>query len=410
MLVVVIGGGPAGMMAAGQAALGGATVTLLEKNNNLGRKLAITGKGRGNLTNAADIGDFIPQFGEKGLFLYGPLYRFDNVRLRDFFAGLGVPTKVERGGRVFPESEKAADLVQALVAFLDKVGVRVIFGRRATAIMHAAGRVSGVSCGDKSYLADRVVLAPGGASYPSTGSAGDGYRLAAALGHNIVAVRPALVPLETEETWAGEAAGLSLRNVEATLSVAGKKLSREFGEMLFTHYGVSGPIILSLSRLAVEFLRRGEKPLLSINLKPALNNEKLDARVIRDFAVHSRKVFKNSLNELLPAKLIGPVITLTEIDPDRPVNQISKTERRRLVEVISGLTLRIKGHRPLAEAIVTDGGVDTGEIDPGTMASRLVKGLYLAGEVIDVAGNTGGYNLQAAFSTGFLAGLSALDE
>ncbi len=410
MRVVVIGGGPAGMMAAGQAALGGATVTLLERNKKLGRKLAITGKGRGNLTNAAALADFIAQFGATGPFLYSPLYRFDNEKLRAFFAGLGVPTMVERGGRVFPESEKATDLVQALARFLEKTGVRVINGQRATAILHARGRVNGVACGDVTYPADRVVLATGGASYPTTGSTGDGYRLAAALGHHIVPVRPALVPLETEEAWVREAAGLSLRNVEAALYEQGKKLAAEFGEMLFTHYGVSGPIILTLSQTAVDVLHRGGKPLLKINLKPALSAEKLSNRVLRDFSAHSRKAFKNCLHGLLPEKLVNPVVLLCGIPPETPVHQVSREGRRRLVEVLRGLTLHIRDHRPLAEAIVTAGGVDTRQIDPGTMASRLVEGLYFAGEVIDVAGNTGGYNLQAAFSTGFVAGSSAAGE
>jgi predicted Rossmann fold flavoprotein len=408
--VVVIGGGPAGMMAAGQAALGGAAVTLLERNNKLGRKLAITGKGRGNLTNDADIADFIPRFGETGSFLYGPLYRFDNHRLRNFFGELGVPTKVERGGRVFPVSERASDLVQALSGFLDKAGVRVMLGQRVTAVLQDGGRVCGVSCGGRTCQADRVILATGGASYPTTGSTGDGYRLAASLGHNIVSVRPALVPLETEETWVREATGLSLRNVEVTLYTGGKKRAAGFGEMLFTHYGVSGPIILTLSRLAVEALQRGEMPRLVINLKPALSREKLSARVMRDFGARGRKLFKNSLDGLLPAKLAGPVINLSGIDPETPVNQISKGERNRLAEVLGALPLTVKGHRPLAEAIVTAGGVDIREIDPGTMSSKLVRGLFLAGEVIDVAGDTGGYNLQSAFSTGFVAGLSAAEE
>lgn len=404
---IVVGGGPAGMMAAGQAALAGATVTLLERNERLGKKLSITGKGRGNLTNTAGMEDFIACFGENGPFLYGALSRFNNDDLRRFFHGLGVPTIVERGGRVFPESQKASDLTAAMVRFMCRAGVRIIKGHRVTGILTDQGKVSGVTVDGKNFRAGAVVLCTGGASYPATGSTGDGYALAAALGHTVIPPRPALVPLETEEPWARKLAGLSLKNVAVQLLVEGKILQEEFGEMLFTHFGLSGPVVLTLSRRVVQALDRGLRPRLQINLKPALTREQLDDRVLRDFAGSSRRKFVNSLGGLLPRRLIEPVVELSGIEPDRPVHQISRLQRQKLLETLTRLTLTVKGVRPLAEAIVTAGGVSTAEINPTTMASRLVRGLFFAGEVIDVDGGTGGYNLQAAFSTGRLAGLSA---
>jgi predicted Rossmann fold flavoprotein len=410
MRVIVIGGGPAGMMAAGQAAAGGAEVILMERNKRLGKKLAITGKGRGNLTNSAPIDEFIDQFGKNGSFLYGPLYRFSNDDLCSFFHTMAVPTVTERGGRIFPESQKASDLVEAMERFLQHSGVRVHLDRRVTDILVENGQVAGVKGGGITERADAVVLATGGASYPATGSTGDGYRLAAKLGHTIVPVQPALVPLETKETWVRDATGLSLRNVEVSLSVGGKTKASEFGEMLFTHYGVSGPAILTLSREATKILAQGKQPVLHINLKPALSPEQLDARLVRDFDKYSRKQFKNSLTDLLPAKLVDPVIRLSAIDPELSVNQLTREQRRTLAGVLTGLELHIKSSRPLSEAIVTEGGVSILEIDPSTMESRLCGGLFFAGELIDIAGNTGGYNLQAAFSTGYLAGISIVKE
>lgn len=410
MRVVVVGGGPAGMMAAGQAAAAGASVTLLERNDRVGKKLAITGKGRGNVTNAADIGDFIEQFPGNGTFLYGAFYRFTNDDVRRFFLELGVPTVVERGGRVFPESQKASDLVVAMKRFMARHGVRVQYGRRVTAVRTEGGRVTGVSCGSETVAADAVILATGGASYPTTGSTGDGYALAQRLGHTVITPRPALVPLETAEPWAKELTGLSLKNVTARVSVDGKTVAEEFGEMLFTHFGLSGPIILTLSREAVRCLKQKKQPLIYINLKPALTAEQLDARLLRDFEKYARKQFKNSLDELLPQRLVEPVIALTGIAPELPVHQISKKQRTALLDVLTGLPLTVTGQRPLREAIVTAGGISVKETDPTTMESRLVAGLFFAGELLDIDGNTGGYNLQAAFSTGFLAGRSAAGQ
>ena len=410
MRVLVVGGGPAGMMAAGQAAANGASVTLLERNDRLGKKLAITGKGRGNVTNDADVEDLIAQFPGNGTFLYGPIYRFTNDDVRRFFSKLGVPTVVERGGRVFPQSQKASDLVEAMERFLAENNVKIEKNGRVTAILTKKGRVSGVKCGEREFLADAVILATGGATYPATGSTGDGYRLAEKLGHTVVKPRPALVPLEVAETWVPELTGLALKNVTARVLVENRVVAEEFGEMLFTHYGVSGPIILTLSREVTQALGRGKDTQVQINLKPALTPEQLDARLVRDFAKYSRKQFKNSLDDLLPQKLIEPVVTLCGISPDLPVNQITKQQRIALGSVLAGLTLHVTSIRPLREAIVTAGGISVKEIDPSTMESKVVQNLYFAGELIDVDGNTGGYNLQAAFSTGFVAGISVVKE
>ncbi len=395
------------MMAAGQAAAAGASVTLLERNERLGKKLAITGKGRGNVTNAADIGDFIQQFPGNGSFLYAAFYRFTNEDVRNFFLEQGVPTAVERGGRVFPQSQRAADLVEAMKRFLNLKNVRVQLARRVTAILTSENRVSGISCGDEQIPADAVVLATGGASYPATGSSGDGYLLAKKLGHTIISPRAALVPLETAEAWGRELVGLSLKNVTARVKVNGKIIAEEFGEMLFTHYGLSGPIILTLSRVVVRALEQKQQPSVLINLKAALTQEQLDARLLRDFEKYARKQFKNSLVDLLPQRLIVPVMALAGIPPELPVHQVSKTQRTALLEVLTCLPLTVTGKRPLREAIVTAGGVSLKEVNPATMGSKLIEGLYFAGELLDVDGNTGGYNLQAAFSTGFLAGSSA---
>ena len=371
-------------------------------------KLAITGKGRGNVTNAAEIKELIQQYPGNGSFLYGPLYRFTNDDLRQFLLDLGVPTVVERGGRVFPQSQKAQDVVEALSRWLRKVGVKVLLGKQVTRLLVTErGMIEGVICAGEKLAADAVVLATGGASYPATGSTGDGYRLAQEVGHTIVTPRPALVPLETKESWVRELTGVALKNVTATLTVEGRVVAEEFGEMLFTHYGVSGPIILTISRAAVEALMKKKKPMLHLNLKPALTREQLDARLLRDFKKNIRKQFKNSLNDLLPQRLIETIIMLSGISPDLPVHQISKDQREALLTTLTDLRLQIKSPRSLREAIVTAGGVAVKEIHPTNMASKLVGGLYFAGEVIDIDGNTGGYNLQAAFSTGFVAGLSA---
>ena len=403
--ILVIGAGPAGMMAAIRAAENGAAVTLLEKMKRPGRKMMITGKGRCNITNAADVPEIIRNIHGNGAFLNSSMRAFDNQDVMEFFRQQGVPVKVERGNRVFPVSDKAQDVVDAMVHRLHELDVRIELEMPVADILLQEGRVAGVRTKSGAhYKADAVILAVGGASYPGTGSTGDGYEMAKKLGHTVVPLRPSLVPLETEEEWVKDVQGLSLRNVRATLLAGGEKVQEMFGEMMFTHFGVTGPIILSMSRRAAKCLAEGEFVELELNLKPALTPEKLDARIQRDFEQHIRKSLKNGLLDLLPHKLIEPVLDCAYLDPEKPVHQVTAEERHRLAETLQHLTLTIAKTRPLAEAIVTAGGVSVREIDPKTMESKLVPGLYFAGEVVDVDAYTGGYNLQAAFSMGNAAG------
>ncbi|MGI6119407.1 MAG: NAD(P)/FAD-dependent oxidoreductase [Desulfosporosinus sp.] len=409
--VIVVGGGAAGMMSAGQAAKGGLKVLLLEKKEQLGRKIAITGKGRCNLTNEKNITNFISHYPGNGRFLHGILRNFDNVALREFFALYGVETKVERGGRVFPVSDDAEIVVNALKKFLMEEGVDIRTGIAVEEILSENGQVKGVRGADqKRYLAPLVIVCTGGASYPATGSNGDGFRFARQLGHNVITPRPALVPLKTAEEWVKELQGLALRNVEVSLWISGKKKCTVFGEMLFTHFGVSGPVILTLSRQAGDALRGGAQVALRINLKPALSSQQLDARVQRDFQKYSNKQIKNALDNLLPQSMIPVIIHLSGINPEGVVHQISREERKRLVGLMQGLPVTVTETLPLESAIVTAGGIDVKEINPKTMASKFIKGLYWAGEVVDVDGITGGYNLQAAFAMGYRAGCSASDS
>ena len=409
--VIVVGGGAAGMMAAGQAAKGGAKVLLLEKKEQLGRKIAISGKGRCNITNEENVSDFISHYPGNGRFLHGILRGFDNVAVREFFARYGVETKVERGGRVFPVSDDAEKVVEALETFLADQGVEIRSGITVEEILVENGQVKGVRVpGQKRYLAPAVIVCTGGSSYPATGSSGDGFRFARKLGHRVITPRPALVPLKTAEEWVKELQGLALRNVEGSLWIDGKKQITEFGEMLFTHFGVSGPIILTISRQAGDALRGGQQVELRINLKPALSLEQLDARVQRDFQKYSNKQFKNALADLLPQSMIPVMISLSGINPDGVVHQISREERKRLVRLLQELPLTITETLSIETAIVTAGGVDVKEINPKTMASKSVEGLYWAGEVVDVDGITGGYNLQAAFAMGYRAGCAACES
>ncbi len=399
-------------MAAGRAGELGARVILLEKNRRLGRKLGISGKGRCNLTNHTDVDGLVANLPGNGRFLRRALYAWDAEATEAFFAGLGVPVKVERGDRVFPVSDRAADVITALERYLARGGVEVRLEQSVTGLVIVDGAVTGVRTTDGELPADRVIVATGGASYPGTGSTGDGYSFAAAVGHSIVPIRPSLVPLVAAEPWVPSAQGLSLRNVRVTATNAkGKKVGEEFGEMLFTHYGVSGPVILTLSRAVGQELAAGRRPVvLNLDLKPALDPEKLDLRLQRDLGERSRKAFRNCLDALLPRLLIEPVVTLSGIDPDKPAHQVTREERRGLGALLKGMRLTITGTRPLKEAIITAGGVPTGEVDPGTMASRLARGLYFAGEVLDVDGYTGGFNIQAAFASGRLAGEHAATE
>lgn len=403
--ILVIGAGPAGMMAAIRAAENGAAVTLLEKMKRPGRKMMITGKGRCNITNAADVPEIIRNIHGNGAFLNSSMRAFDNQDVMEFFRQQGVPVKVERGNRVFPVSDKAQDVVDAMVHRLHELDVRIELEMPVADILLQEGRVAGVRTKSGAhYKADAVILAVGGASYPGTGSTGDGYEMAKKLGHTVVLLRPSLVPLETEEEWVKDVQGLSLRNVRATLLAGGEKVQEMFGEMMFTHFGVTGPIILSMSRRAAKCLAEGKFVELELNLKPALTPEKLDARIQRDFEQHIRKSLKNGLLDLLPHKLIEPVLDCAYLDPEKPVHQVTAEERHRLAETLQHLTLTIAKTRPLAEAIVTAGGVSVREINPKTMESKLVPGFYFAGEVVDVDAYTGGYNLQAAFSMGNAAG------
>ncbi|MEN6625050.1 MAG: NAD(P)/FAD-dependent oxidoreductase [Candidatus Sumerlaeia bacterium] len=407
--IIVIGGGAAGLMAAGCAARAGADVLVLEKMARPGRKLGISGKGRCNLTNVAGLPEFIAHFGKSGKFLHHAFSRFFSGELIDFFEGLGVALTTERGGRVFPAGAKAPDVVRALVHWAKAQGVQVKHSAPVDELVLIDGRVTGVVAQGLRFDGDAVILATGGASYPGTGSTGDGYRLAAAAGHSVVPIRPALVPLETAEAT-GEMAGLTLKNVGVRLLVGGKKRRDVFGEMCFTEFGVAGPLILTLSGEAVDALGRGETVQLAIDLKPALEDNKLDARLRRDFAEHGRESMASLLRGLLPSQMIPVCLDQTAIAPEAVGNQVTAAERTRLRQWLKGLRLTVTDHRPLDEAIITAGGVDTREVDPKTMQSRLAPGLYFAGEILDLQADTGGYNLQAAFSTGWLAGTSAAVE
>ena len=410
--VVVVGAGPAGMMAAIAAAEHEGSVLLLEKMPRAGRKMMITGKGRCNVTSADDPADIIKNIAGNGRFLNSVIRAFDNAAVMAFFENVGVPLKTERGNRVFPQSDRAVDVVDAMMRRLRDLHVELRTNTHVRALVVTDGAIRGVrlESGDM-VAADAIVLAVGGASYPLTGSTGDGYAMARDAGHHIVPIFPALVPLCTAEGWVRDVQGLSLRNVRAALYSAGKKHAEEFGEMMFTHFGVTGPIILRLSRRAAELMNGGADTLtLNLNLKPALSYEVLHARIERDFSKYERKQVRNGMIDLLPKRLIDIVLGAAQISPERTTGQVSTKERNRLAQTLQALLLTITGTRPLAEAIVTAGGVETREIDPRTMASKIVRGLYFAGEVVDVDGFTGGYNLQAAFSMGYAAGKYSADD
>jgi predicted Rossmann fold flavoprotein len=404
--IVVIGGGPAGMMSAGRAAEMGCEVMLLEKMNRLGKKLAITGKARCNLTNMGDIDSFIEHYGKNGDFLRNCFARFFNQDLIDFFETRGVGTLVERGKRVFPRSGNAEDIVECLAAFLGKNEVDIRMEFTVDAIVAEDNRITGVSGNGVDIPCNTVVLATGGRSYPMTGSTGDGYRFAMDLGHRVRKPEPALVPIEVEEDFVRKMQGLSLKNVEVSAYAGGKRFASLFGEMLFTHFGVSGPIILTMSRQIVKEIQK-HKVILSINFKPALTAVQLEKRLLREFDRHGKMRFKSVLKHLLPVRAMDVFLTRAGIPAEKCASEINREERQRLIHYLRDFRLTVRGSRPISEAIITDGGVALDEIDPYTMQSRLISGLFFCGEVIDVAGDTGGYNLQAAFSTGHLAGESA---
>jgi len=405
--IIVVGGGPAGLMAAGQAASLGVETFLLERKSRPGRKLSITGKGRCNLTNIAELHDFIDRFGRNGKFLYQAFDRFFSPDLQEFFINLGVDIKTERGGRVFPQGDNAPALTKSLVGWAIRQGVVILTESRVKKLCVRDNSVTGVQCEDGKTYEGLIIIATGGRSYPATGSTGDGYELAESVGHSVTPAFPSLVPLEIAGDYCGRLKKLSLRNVNVKVIIDGKKKSTMFGEMRFTPTGVSGPVILRLSRKIIKLLKQKVRVELYIDLKPALDEKKLDARLLREFKAHGKTEFSLILKELLPISLIPVCLELVEIPADKFGHQISSKERKRLLNWLKGFKLTVTGHRAFKEAIVTAGGVATKEIDPRTMASKLVSGLYLAGELIDVDGDTGGYNLQAAFSTGWLAGQSA---
>lgn len=406
MKVIVIGGGPAGMIAAINASKNGDKVILFEKMRSVGRKLSITGKGRCNITNSMDMSEFMSNIPGNPKFLYSAFSEFSNEDTIRFFNDIGLDTKVERGERVFPKSDKAMEVVDKLKKEMDRLNIKVIVNSQVKEIVVEDNKVRGVVV-DKFYDADKVILATGGKSYPNTGSTGDGYELVKKLGHTVTTLKPSLVPLETFESK--ELQGLSLKNVKISIKCDGKELYNDFGEMIFTHFGVSGPIILSgsshLLRVKnIEERMKNKCVKLFIDLKPALSEEKLEQRLIRDFEKNKRKQFKNCLNDLLPAKMIPYIIKLSKIDETKQIDQLTKQERKTLVDLLKNLTFTLKAFRPIEEAIVTAGGISVKEINSKTMESKLVEGLFFAGEIIDVDAYTGGFNLQIAWSTGFVAG------
>ncbi|WP_347489570.1 NAD(P)/FAD-dependent oxidoreductase [Desulfoscipio sp. XC116] len=408
--LIVVGGGPAGMLGASTAAAKGLKVVLLEKNDKLGKKLFITGKGRCNVTNNGDADDFFQNIISNPKFLYSALRSFDNHHLTALLASLGVQTKVERGNRVFPASDKSSDVIKALQKHLQINSVHVKLHTEVKGILIDNHRAAGVFINnDKKISAPKVIIATGGMSYKQTGSTGDGYKMAQRLGHSVIDPKPALVPLATGEKWVKDLQGLTLKNVSAKAVINNKVRAEQFGEMIFTHFGVSGPIILSISSLIKHYIHTetNNPVLLTLDLKPALTNEQLNARLQRDFNKYSGKHLKNALDDLLPQRMIDIVLQLSGVDMHKQVNRINKKEREQLAHTLKNVTLTVTGTRPLDEAIVTSGGINIKEINPSTLESKIINGLYFAGEVIDVDALTGGYNLQIAFSTGYLSGLSA---
>lgn len=413
--VIVVGGGPAGMFAAYFAAKNGHKVTLLEKNEKLGKKLYITGKGRCNITNSSDMEVLFQNVCSNRKFLYSAFYSYTNEQVIDFFEEHGLKTKIERGNRVFPMSDHSSDVISTLAKALRSVGVDVWLHTRVKNLLiemtdgqeeTMEKQISGVLLEDcRKLYADAVILATGGFSYQSTGSTGDGYRFAEESGHRMTAITPSLVPLETKEDWVTQLQGLSLKNVSIRITKGKKKLYEDFGEMLFTHFGLSGPMILSASAaIKSEYLK--EELSLSIDLKPALDKEQLDKRILREFDEAINKQFKNVVPKLLPAKMIPIIIELSQIDGEKKVNEITKEERMNFVNLLKSLPITITGTRGWNEAIITKGGVSVKDVNPSTMESKVVKQLYFAGELLDLDAMTGGYNLQIAWSTGYLAGNS----
>ena len=405
--VIVVGGGAAGMMACHAASLCGHQVTLLEKNEKLGKKIYITGKGRCNLTNASDMEVIFANVMSNKKFLYSAFYTFDNNQVIDLFETNGMATKTERGNRVFPVSDHSSDVIATMARILKNDGVEVKLNTTVDRLIIKDNKACGVVVNKKEIYADNVIVCTGGLSYPSTGSTGDGYRFAETAGHTVVECTPALVPFNIREEWVKALQGLSLKNTAITIYDKDKKLYSDFGEMLFTHFGVSGPMILSASgNIKADKFKNPLK--LIIDLKPAMSEEQLDKRILRDFDENKNKQFRNSINKLLPSKLVPIIIELSGIAPDKKVNEISKEERLGFVHLLKNLTMTINGLRGWNEAIITKGGICVKNINPSTMESKLVSNLFFAGEVLDLDAMTGGYNLQIAWSTGYLAGLNCV--
>ncbi|MBU2440543.1 NAD(P)/FAD-dependent oxidoreductase [bacterium] len=406
--IAVIGGGPAGMMAAGRAAELGAKVVLIEKNEILGKKLLITGKGRCNFThNEFDIRKFAEKFGRNGRFLYGALALFGVGEVIDFFESRGVKAKVEQGDRVFPEKGNAQDIVNVLMKYLAEGKVNILLNSEVTGFKQENGKISQVLLRDRQICADKYIICAGGKAYPQTGSTGDGYQWAEQLGHTIIAPVPALNPVKTSEDWVKELQGLSLKNVSLKLFQNGKKQDERFGEMLFTHFGVSGPIVMDMSKKIGALLKNGPVKLI-LDLKPALDFKKLDKRIQRDFQEFKGRMFKNSLKGLLPLSMIPVIIKLSGVEPEKKVDYISREERNKLVHLLKELELTPTGLLGFKWSVVTNGGVALKEVNPNTMGSKKIENLYFAGEILDLDGPSGGYNLQECWSTGYLAGQSVI--
>ena len=400
--VIVIGAGPAGIMAAIHASKKH-NVTILDGNDRIGKKLFITGKGRCNVTNSKDISEFFDYIPGNPHFLYSALYSYTNEDTMNFFENVGIKLKVERGGRVFPMSDKSSDIIKGLSIWLKESNVQVKLNSKVTNIIYDANKIVGVEINNSTKLyGDYFIIATGGASYPLTGSRGEGQKFAKKLGHTIIELKPSLVPIELNEPWLKDLMGLSLKNISLSILKNNKVLYKNQGEMLFTNYGISGPLVLSGSR----YVKNEGSYEASIDLKPALNESELDKRIQKDFLKYQNKEFKNALDDLLPKKLIPLIINLSNIPLDKKVNVITKEERKKLLHILKDLRVKIKGLRPIEEAIVTAGGVNTLEIDPSTMKSKIISNLSFAGEVIDVDAFTGGYNVQIALSTGYIAGNS----
>lgn len=408
--VIVIGAGPAGLLAAGRAGELGGKVLVLEKMRQEGRKLLITGKGRCNITNDAPIREFITHVYPDGRFLRNVFAQFFSKDILDLLQKYGVEATLERGGRYFPASNESADVLKALLKWCRDAKVEIRCGYRVEKLLVENNIIKGVIVNGQKYLADKVIIATGGKSYPATGSNGDGYELAKAVGHTIENPRPALVPLETAGDLAQNLQGLNLRNVKAMVWVNDKKLGEDFGEMIFTHFGISGPIILTLSRIVVDELQKNNKVEISIDLKPALDEQKLDARLVRDLNEHGKKQLVNIFHYWLPATMIPVFIEQLALDPAKECHQVSAKERKQIRNLIKNLRFTVTGNRSYNEAIITAGGITTSEISSKTMESKLVKGLYFAGEMIDLDAETGGYNLQIAYSTGWVAGNACMKE